>query len=148
MRFKTKLPATSHFVELTPLVDVVFLLLIFFMITSDVFPVKSVSVEAPVLEKEAAPMVSPLLLQVDNERRLFVGAEKEWVALEDLAEALERRVLQLKEFQPARVPVLVLSVDQRVDYGFFMNVFAVAQRHAAKVRLVYKSGCRGGAPPC
>src|SRR5436309_1962698 len=51
MKFKTRLQPSMALIDLTPLVDVIFLMLIFFIVTSDILPLKSLLIENPKLEK-------------------------------------------------------------------------------------------------
>ena len=47
MKFKTNLKVSNSLIDMTPLVDVIFLMLIFFIVTSDVLPLKSLNIENP-----------------------------------------------------------------------------------------------------
>ena len=62
MNFSTKLKPSSSLIDLTPIVDVIFLLLIFFIITSDILPLKSLNVENPRLNKDSVPLTTQLLV--------------------------------------------------------------------------------------
>ena len=60
LRFKTNLKATHSLIDLTPLVDVIFLMLIFFIITSDIPPLKSLNIDNPTLDKDSSPLTTQL----------------------------------------------------------------------------------------
>ena len=55
MKFKTRLKTSMALIDLTPLVDVIFLMLIFFIVTSDILPLKSLLIENPKLGKRFSP---------------------------------------------------------------------------------------------
>lgn len=55
MKFKSTLKPALALIDLTPLVDVIFLLLIFFVVTSDILPLKSLAIENPRLPQDAPP---------------------------------------------------------------------------------------------
>ncbi|NDC39464.1 MAG: hypothetical protein EBZ48_15735 [Proteobacteria bacterium] len=55
MRFKSSLKPTSALVDLTPLVDVVLLMLVFFLVTSDILPLKSLNISLPEIDLPALP---------------------------------------------------------------------------------------------
>ncbi len=131
MKFKTHLASSSSLVDLTPLVDVIFLLLIFFMLSSDILPTKALNVEHPTLEKESPTLHAPLLLVMDAHHVIYFGPEKEIVGLQEVRERLS------EEFKGE--PSIVLSVDRRAEYGAFMRLFSVAQESGKPVKLVYET---------
>jgi biopolymer transport protein ExbD len=140
MNFKTSLRASSSLIDLTPLVDVIFLLLVFFVITSDILPLKSLNVENPKISKDSPPMTTQLLVVMDAQNVIFLGPRKDIVDLASLKEYLSREVASLKKQRPGLEPNIVLSVDRRVEYGPFLRLFSIAQECSEKVRLVYKPG--------
>lgn len=137
IRFSTKLKATSSLIDLTPLVDVIFLMLIFFLITSDILPLKSLSIENPSLPKEAIPMTTQLLVVMDAQNVIYVGSKKNIVALAQLKSALQHEIDRLYERQEAVQPAIVLSIDRQVEYGIFLHLFSIAQETGLPIRLVF-----------
>lgn len=137
MNFKTHLKATPNLIDLTPLVDVIFLLLIFFMVTSDILPLKSLNIENPVLDRDSTPLTTQLLLVMDVHNVIYVGSKKEIVDLSSLKELLQRELDMLEKQHPNIPTTVVLSVDRRVEYGLFLQLFAIAQEVAPRLRLVY-----------
>lgn len=138
MKFQTRLRNPSLLIDLTPLVDVVFLLLVFFIITSDIMPLKSLNVENPSLDKNSPPMTTQLLVVMDAQNVIYMGPRKEIVDLASLKEKILEEVAVLKRQRPGVEPSIVLSVDRRVEYGVFLRLFATTQECGPKVRLVYK----------
>ncbi len=141
--FKTNLKSSTSLIDLTPLVDVIFLLLVFFIITSDILPLKSLNVENPPLNRSSTPLTSQLLLIVDAQNVIYLGPKKNIVSLTQLKDALLEEMALLRQQQPSADPSIVLSVDRRVEYGAFLHVFSVAQECGSKVRLVYRSAEQG-----
>jgi biopolymer transport protein ExbD len=139
MKFKTRLKHSHTLIDMTPLVDVIFLLLIFFIITSDILPLKSLNIENPVLNKDAQPLTTQLLVVMDAQNVIYVGSKKAIVDLGSLKEQLLADIEQLKKEHKGVVPTVVLSVDRRVDYGSFLQLFSIAQECGTCVRLVYKT---------
>lgn len=131
MKFKTHLSATSALVDLTPLVDVIFLLLIFFMISSDILPIKALNVEHPSLEKEAPMTRAQLLVVMDAQHVIYYGPDKEIVDLDQLRSLITT--------DSDGTQTLVLSIDRRVEYGAFLRLFSLAQEVAPAVKLVYET---------
>lgn len=138
MNFKTNLQASSSFIDLTPLVDVIFLLLVFFVITSDILPLKSLNVENPKLSKDTPPMTTQLLVVMDAQNVIYLGPKKDIVDLASLKEHLLEELALVSKQRPGTEPTVVLSVDKRVEYGPFLRLFSTAQECSSKVRLVYK----------
>lgn len=138
MKFQTRLRNPSLLIDLTPLVDVVFLLLVFFIITSDILPLKSLNVENPSLDKNSPPMTTQLLVVMDAQNVIYVGPRKDIVDLASLKDKVSEEVALFKQQRPGVEPSIVLSIDRRVEYGAFLRLFALAQECGPKVRLVYK----------
>ena len=135
MKFKTSLKTANKLIDLTPLVDVVFLMLIFFLITSDILPLKSLHIENPLLDKNHTPLTTQLLVVMDAEHVIYIGSKKTIVDLTLLANTLKKEIKKIEDTAGAP-PSLVLSVDRRVDYGTFLQLFATCQESASTLRLV------------
>lgn len=138
MKFKTNLKATAALIDLTPLVDVIFLMLIFFMVTSDILPLKSLNIENPTLPKEAHPLTTQILVVMDAQHVIYVGSKKAIVDLVSLKETIQNELARIKKSHPGSRPTVVLSVDRRVDYGSFLRIFSELQGLTEKLRLVFK----------
>ncbi len=138
MKFKTRLKPSTALIDLTPLVDVIFLMLIFFIVTSDILPLKSLMIENPRLEKDSAPLTTQLLLVMDAQNVIYLGSKKAIVDLISLQQNLELELQHLKEQNGGHEPTIVLSVDRRVEYGLFLRLFSVAQDCCSRIRLVYQ----------
>lgn len=138
MRFKTNLKISLNLIDLTPLVDVIFLMLIFFIITSDILPLKSLNIENPVLDRDSAPLTTQLLVVIDAQNVIYVGSKKTIVDLSSLKKQLQEDIEQLKKQHEGLEPTVVVSVDYRVEYGFFLRIFSIIQESSTRIRLVYK----------
>lgn len=138
MRFKTNLKPSTNLIDLTPLVDVIFLMLIFFIVTSDILPLKSLNIENPSLPKQSAPLTTQLLVVMDSQNVIYVGTKKAIVDLASLKSTLEDEIVIFKKQHSGIEPTVVISVDRRVEYGVFLKLFSLVQECCPKVRLVYK----------
>lgn len=138
MEFKTKLKASHNLIDLTPLVDVIFLMLIFFIITSDILPLKSLHVENPKLNQDSSPLTTQLLVVMDAQNVIYVGSKKAIVDLASLKIHLQEEIHQLKKQHQGAEPTVVLSIDRRVEYGSFLKLFSIAQDTSQRLRLVYR----------
>lgn len=138
MKFKTRLKPSMALIDLTPLVDVIFLMLIFFIVTSDILPLKSLFIENPKLEHDSAPLTTQLLLVMDAQHVIYLGSKKAIVDLTSLKQNLQQEVEKLKQESKGEEPTIVLSIDRRVDYGLFLKLFSIAQECCGRLRLVYQ----------
>lgn len=138
MKFKTSLKITHTLIDMTPLVDVIFLMLIFFIVTSDILPLKSLNIENPVLARNSAPLTTQILVVMDAQNVIYVGSKKAIVDLASVQQHLQDEIEQLKRQHAKIVPTVVLSVDKRVDYGSFLRLFSIVQESSPRIRLVYQ----------
>ncbi|CAF24272.1 Uncharacterized protein PRO82_000781 [Candidatus Protochlamydia amoebophila] len=138
MKFKTRLKSSNALIDLTPLVDVIFLMLIFFIVTSDILPLKSLNIENPQLKKDSTPLTTQLLLVMDAQQVIYLGSKKSIVDFSSLQSDLENEIQNLKKQNGGIWPTVVLSVDRRIEYGLFLKLFAIAQECCPHLRLVYQ----------
>ncbi|MDX8397256.1 MAG: biopolymer transporter ExbD [Mariprofundaceae bacterium] len=95
-------------VEMTPLVDVVFLMLIFFMVSTSFTVSNSLKLELPASKAtEQDQSAKEVLVSIDAEGQLFVQEE----AVED--SALRRRVLNVSKGDPNMRVVLRADANAR-----------------------------------
>jgi biopolymer transport protein TolR len=107
-------------INITPLVDVMLVLLIIFMITA---PMMTKGVEIDLPKAKAMPMEvdeSKLMLVIDNQKRVFLGeTEIPHARLED---ALVNNVRLQREGE------LYLKADRSIPYGFVVQVMAIIKK--------------------
>jgi len=123
---------------MTPLVDVIFLMLIFYIVTSDILPLKSLNIENASLNRDSAPMTTQILVVMDAQNVIYVGSKKAIVDLGSLKTHLSDEVANFKKNHPGANPTVVLSLDKRVEYGSFLRLFSIAQETGQRLRLVYR----------
>ena len=97
MKFKSHLKPSNTLIDLTPLVDVIFLMLIFFIVTSDILPLKSLSIENPQIAQDADPLTTQLLVVMDAQNVLYFGSKKAIIEISSLKENLDREIAALKK---------------------------------------------------
>ena len=112
-------------VSLTPLIDVVFLLLIFFMITTTFDRDAKIKIDLPTTES-AAPVAEPntLELLIDSQGRYYVdGLEvlnnKPETLFQAMSQALDKR---------GDNPPLVISADANSNYQSVVTAMDIAGR--------------------
>ena len=139
MKFETRLKPCYNLIDLTPLVDVIFLMLIFFLITSDTLPLKSLLVQHPRISHNESAKLSQLVVVMDKDQVIYVGSKKEIIDLSSLESTLSRYIDMWKAEHQGVTPTVVLSIDKRVEYQTFLQLFSQVVKTTPKVRLAFKS---------
>lgn len=138
MKFQTRLKPSNYLIDLTPLVDVVFLMLIFFIVTSNILPLKSLHIQNPTLPKDSAPLTTQILVVMDAQHVIYVGSKKTIVDLTTIKDQIQHEIQLLKSHHPNLQPTVVISADERVEYGLFLRLFSIIQECCPSLRLVYR----------
>lgn len=125
---RTKRPAMA--LDLAPLIDVVFLLLVFFMLTSSFLP-PALAVDLPVVGNEESAPAEPVVLVIASDGGISLNGEA--VTLEALA---GRLALALQESESKALHV---RGDRAASYGIFLEVMDVAKAAgASRLHLVHE----------
>ena len=120
MRFR-KVQDEEPRLGITPLIDIVFLLLIFFMLTSHFHVASGVSIRLPkVTQKSLNRDDEKITLMMDKKGQTYLRGEK--VELEQLSAKLEDLVEQ------EGLVHLLLEADKDVTHGRVVHVMDVAKR--------------------
>ncbi len=109
----------------------------FFIITSDILPLKSLNIQNATLEKPSPPRTTQILVVMDAQNVIYVGSRKEIVDLDTFCDSLGREIENTHKAHPGADTTVVLSIDRRVEYGSFLRLFSLAQQTGVKLRLVY-----------
>lgn len=91
-------------IRLTPLIDVVFILLVFFMLASNFLDWRAFELALPAADATPDPEVTPIVVEVDKQAGLRLDGNG--VAVDALIEGIE----QLRAAEPGR-PVVVRAGD-------------------------------------
>jgi biopolymer transport protein ExbD len=107
----------SVIISVTPLIDVLFLMLIFFMISTTFLSLPAIKLELPEAEHSEDVRQTPLVVHIDPAGRVYLNDEPMEIAL--LAEALRRMLAD--ELEKA----VVFKADSRVSHGRVIEVLDV-----------------------
>ena len=108
--------------DLTPMIDMVFLLLVFFLLTSYVV-LPSIKVSLPDSETAQVEETSDVSLTIREDRSLFLNGQA--VSRERLGEALEA------VYSERQTAELVIESDRRVSFGFVVEIMDVSRKAGA-----------------
>ncbi len=110
-------------INVTPLVDVMLVLLIIFMVTAPLIT-QGVEVDLPKTKAQAlAGDETKTVLSLTKEKKIFLGTNKDSaIALEDLETRLKTnaKLQQDKE--------IFLHADRSLEYGYVVDIMAIIKR--------------------
>lgn len=122
----------SPILDLTPMVDVVFLLIIFFMVSTTFITLESgLPVDLPQAQSAEAQSEGMPTVTIDAGERIYLGGEE--VDISSLVPALEASLREREQ------EVVVLRADQSVSHGLTVRVMDAIKR-AGAVRVAIAAG--------
>ena len=101
-------------INIAPVVDVLFLLLIFFMVSSTFIEQPNIKLELPSTRHSEATKIERMVLTISRDGQLFLQDKP--VDKKDLEKELRRVVLDTGD------EVLVLKADKLVPYGVVVDI--------------------------
>jgi len=132
MRVPTKKPIEIQ-LNLTPMIDLIMNLLIFFMLVSQMSVVERTPVDLPRVSQGRPPVVKPedkVAITMKSQPGTDVPAYQVGaVGVADLAE-VARRLMQVKAASPT--VEMVLRADKTIPYRYIREVMQAAGRHGIK----------------
>ena len=114
-------------INITSLIDVLFILLIFFMVTSTFLEQPGMKLELPKAKSANVEKVENLVIYIDEDRQLFLNDKP--VAIDRMLEQLKDLIAENEE------PTLVLRADRSVPHGLVVTAMDLAKQAGIK-RLV------------
>ena len=147
MRFKTSVRIFRGRMDLAPLVDIVFILVVFFLISTSYDFQPGHKVDLP---QGNAPMVmgNKLVVVITSKKKNSAAEEdiiyffnNEQVSVEDLDVKLNERINNRSITIPGddgktRYPTISLKVDQNVPHKYVQKVFQIAYERKVNVNQV------------
>lgn len=118
----------SVIINLTSLIDVLFLLLIFFMVSTTFVSQPAISLQLPTAQHSEAARQSPIVVHVDERGAVYLNDEPVEIAL--LEQALISRLADQSEKS------VVLRADSRVTHGVVIHVLDLIKGAGVKKLVV------------
>jgi biopolymer transport protein ExbD len=118
MRFRRGL-ATRTNVELIPLIDVVFQLVVFFMVSTTFILTPGISLVLPKSETSEPVVMSKLVVTVVSQNELYLNQE-----VYDL-DGLDLRLSAVTDEERSEIKTVVLEGDEGVSYRLMVQVLDV-----------------------
>lgn len=111
-------------IDMTPMVDVAFLLLIFFMSTTQFRPPEPIAVQLPYSSSEIhVPETDTIILTVNEEGLVYISSAAGFDAVEVPQEALFDAIVTWRTQNPAAV--VVVKGDRDADFGIVADLMDV-----------------------
>ncbi len=126
-KIKTKLEIIRGRPDLTPMIDVVFLLLIFFMLSSSFVRVSGVKVELPVTESDSKSSAEKLVITIDHKNQFYFNDRPlSWGALK----------AQVNSFKTKwKADTAIVRADRGTSYGEVTRLVAFMKESGLNVYL-------------
>ncbi|HEB87755.1 MAG TPA: biopolymer transporter ExbD [Gammaproteobacteria bacterium] len=122
--------------DMAPLIDVVFLLLIFFMVSTTFNRKSEISIELPESSGKEAPR-EPFVIEVsiDSQGHYFINQRK---LRDNSIETLKRGIRELRSEQTKgkTIPKLIISADRNTPYQIVVRAMDAA-RQLGLVHLIF-----------
>ena len=113
-------------INVSPLIDVVFILLIFFIVSATFVSLPGIEINRPRVETAKSLQRNAILFALSNENQLFHGGEM--IKLEDITQVIE--LADKKRDKP-----VIVQVDQWADASILARVIANARKSRTKVSI-------------
>jgi len=118
-------PAKKIGINLTPLIDVLFILIIFFTVSSTFLEQPGIELKLPEAESSQSHTAQKVIVYVDNSENLFLNDDP--VDIEDVAEAVEALISSQTDKS------VVLHADEDVSHGIIIKIMDLLRK-----RGIYK----------
>ncbi|KPJ79958.1 MAG: biopolymer transporter ExbD [Spirochaetes bacterium DG_61] len=125
MRFRRRLQTRTN-VDLIPLIDVIFQLVVFFMVTSTFILTPGISLILPKSRSSEPVAMTKLVVTVVSEDEIFVNKERYTL------ESLNRTLSELPTEELDEIKTVVIEGDSSVSYSLMVKVLDVLRLNGFK----------------
>ena len=127
MQFKAR-SRSKVVINITSLIDVIFMMLLFFMITSTFLEQPGIKLDLPTSQSSVPLEQKEAVLVISTAGQMFLNRES--VNLDNLEERLRLALPQMKD------QALVLKADKDVTHGLVVQVMDMAKRSGVKKLII------------
>jgi len=120
MKFKRNYQIEKEALNLTPLVDVIFLLLIFFMLSSSFMLQPGIKINMPIAKKSSPFKEENMIVTLTQENQVFFNDER------TTFEGLKRRMRRAVTKNPNGT--LIIKADKNSRHGNVVRVMSLAKQ--------------------
>jgi biopolymer transport protein ExbD len=123
MEFEGRKKITTQ-LNIAPLIDIVFLLLIFFMLSSHFITQPGIKITLPMAVTARLHSDEDVVVYIGSDSRLYLNTEE--VMLDDLLERLKAKI------NDAPNKNVIIKADEKVDLGVAVTVMDIARQAKAE----------------
>jgi biopolymer transport protein ExbD len=106
--------------NITPLIDIIFLLLLFFMLTAQFIKQPGIEIDLPQATNSQLQNKEKVFISITEAGQIYLGQQR--VKLRDLSDTLKSRLNSNKELQ------LTINADNRAEVGLMVKVIDIARK--------------------
>lgn len=119
IKIKKRLPQKKY-MDLTPMIDIVFLLVIFFMTSSSLVKIKAIKVDLPKAAKTDTNIKEPLTVSIDKDENLYVLGKK--VSVNNIESILKTQI------EKNEIKAIVVEGYQGISYQRIIEIMSLAKK--------------------
>jgi len=110
--------------EIAPLIDIVLLLLIFFMLTSNFIMQPGIKITLPKARTSKPQEGENIIVFITEDNKIFLNDRE--IDIDELKEALE------KKLKTAEKKIVILKADEKINLGLAVKVMDIAKEAKAE----------------
>ncbi|MCL2294380.1 MAG: biopolymer transporter ExbD [Spirochaetes bacterium] len=115
-------PAEDSFPDLTPLIDVVFMLIIFFLLTSTLTEERILSINLPGVSTAEAPQTeNVIIIEINDESNIFFQSAKT-----DFIQ-IEFKLRDIATTSRGHLPAIIIRSDKKSNFGTVLQLMDIIQ---------------------
>lgn len=111
-------------VDMAPMIDMIFILLVFFMVTSTFVVQPGFKIDLPQADNSDNNFAEYLTLYVNAEGRMFLNDTE--VGMDNFQELVKEKLAMVK------TPTLSINADRKFEYGTVINIIDLAKNAGVK----------------
>ncbi|MEA3328584.1 MAG: biopolymer transporter ExbD [Candidatus Omnitrophota bacterium] len=123
MEFEGRKRIRMHF-DIAPLIDIVFLLLIFFMLTANFIMQPGIKIVLPAAKAAESQKEESIIVFISEDNEVFLDDKQ--IDIGELKASLEEKL------ETSRKKTVVLKADQKINLGFAVRVMDIAKQANAE----------------
>ncbi len=125
MKFKRKLTIRTN-VELVPLIDVVFQLIAFFMISTTFILTPGINLKLPSSTTSEPVMMSRIIITVVSKDEIYLNKERCNLAV------LDEKLSKIGRVEREKIKSIVVEGDEKVPYSLMIKVLDILRKNDFK----------------
>ena len=122
MRFRRRLNIRTT-VDLIPLIDVVFQLVVFFMVSTTFILTPGISIELPGSTTAEPVVMSKMIVTIVSRDEIYLNKERYDI------QKLDKVLSKLSQEEKARIKTVVIEGDEAVSYSLMIEVLDVLRKN-------------------